>query len=90
MRAATPPSASSSRRACAEAWTTWVGEVNRHFPSLVSISFHWSYRSRLRERARPRVLLSSSRRAMTNANPGTPCRHPLALLMRKSTPMAPI
>ena len=54
----------------------------------VSMVFHWSYRSRDRDRAHPAEAMSFSRLARTKENPGTPWMHLLALEMRKSMPQS--
>ena len=82
-----PPSASSSSRALEKASTTWVGEVKRHLPSF-SIPFHWSSRSRDKERALPSLSSSLSRRHRMKEKPGTPWMHLLALDTRKSMPQS--
>ena len=85
-RASMPPSSSSSFTAWKKARTTCVGEVKRHLPRPFSISAHWSYKSKDRERETPSHRDREERLAMTKPKPGTPWMHLFALLTRKSIP----
>ncbi|MNC34391.1 hypothetical protein D3C75_828220 [compost metagenome] len=61
-----------------------MGEVKRHLPLCCSMVFHWSYRSKLTEQAKPLHACNCSRFAKIKPKPGTPWMHLLALEIKKS------